>query len=227
MIAIIGAMEQEIEAIKTRIKNVKQKKIANTLFYEGDLNGKPVVLLQSGIGKVNASISTTILFEHYPVEYVINIGTAGGIKTDCNVLDIVISHDVTYHDVDVTAFSYVLGQVPGMPSMYQSDQTLVEKIKTILESEQFTYHEGLIISGDSFISKPNQIEKIKEHFPHAIAVEMEASAIAQVCHVYQKPFLILRSLSDIAGKESDVSFESYLEQAANNSSLFIEKLIKA
>jgi adenosylhomocysteine nucleosidase len=226
MIAIIGAMEQEVEAIKNRMQSVNEKRIAHTLFYEGLLEGKSVVLSQSGIGKVNASVSTTLLFQHYDVDYVINIGTAGGIKMDCNVLDIVISHQVGYHDVDVTGFNYSLGQVPGMPVFYESNQALIEKVKTILEQENFPYHEGLIVSGDSFINRPDQIDVIKTNFNNAIAVEMEAASIAQVCHVFQKPFIILRSLSDIAGKESNISFDTYLEKAAANSSRFIEALIK-
>jgi adenosylhomocysteine nucleosidase len=226
MIAIIGAMEQEVEAIKNRMNSVSEKRIAHTLFYEGILEGKSVVLSQSGIGKVNASVSTTLLFQHYDVDYVINIGTAGGIKADCNVLDLVISNQVGYHDVDVTGFNYSLGQVPGMPSFYESNQELIHKVKTILEKEHFPYHEGLIVSGDSFINRPDQIELIKKNFNEAIAVEMEAASIAQVCHVFKKPFIILRSLSDIAGKESNISFDAYLEQAAANSSRFIEALIK-
>ncbi|QVK19386.1 5'-methylthioadenosine/S-adenosylhomocysteine nucleosidase [Mycoplasmatota bacterium] len=226
MIGIIGAMDDEVTILKTKIDNLKESQYHSVKFYEGMICGKEVVLMQSGIGKVNAAMSTTILFEQYEIDFVINIGTAGGVKENCNVLDIVISDKVCYHDVDVTAFKYEYGQVPKCPLYFESDEKLIKLSEKILTEEKMSYHKGLIVSGDSFVHEKTQIEKVKNHFSNVIALEMEAAAIAQVCYLYQKQFIVLRSLSDIAGKESHVSFSSYLEQSALNSSTYVLKLIE-
>lgn len=226
MIGIIGAMTEEIEIIKSTITDVKEKVISNIKFYQGSIHDKSVVLMQSGIGKVNASMSTTVLFEHFEIHYVINIGTAGGVKTNCEVLDIIISDKVSYHDVDVTAFNYEFGQVPQLPQYYYSDQKLIEASVDVFQKENLPYHQGLIVSGDSFINNEKQISEIIGHFHDVVAVEMEACAIAQVSYLYQKPFIIIRSLSDIAGKQSSLSFEQYLKSAAHNSSTYVLKLIE-
>lgn len=226
MIGIIGAMDEEISAIKNKLSNIKERKYFNNSFFEGSLNGNEIVLLKSGIGKVNASVSTTILFENYDIDFVINIGTAGGVKKECEVLDIVVSTKVAYHDVNVTAFNYEHGRIPGMPLYFESDAFLVNEIEKILQNDNTPYHKGLIVSGDSFINNKNQIDTITDKFKDSLAVEMEACAIAQVCFIYDKPFLILRSLSDIAGKESHISFENYIAKASINSSNSVEKLIE-
>lgn len=225
MIGIIGAMEEEVAALLKRMEKVESKQIAKTVFHEGELSGIKVVLLQSGIGKVNAAISTTLLFEHYPIKSVINIGTAGGIKPDAEVLDLVISTHCAYHDADATSFGYSIGQIPQMPLYYRSDEKMINTLKPILDEAKIPYHEGLIVSGDSFIARKDQIEEIRANFPQAIATEMESTAIAQVCYVYEKPFIILRSLSDIAGKESHISFDECLEQASERSAKFISTFV--
>ncbi|MDF2700382.1 MAG: 5-methylthioadenosine nucleosidase [Haloplasmataceae bacterium] len=226
MIGLIGAMDEEIAIIKAKLTDVTFKSYANVAFYQGNLKNKAVVLMKSGIGKVNAAVSTTILFEQYNIDYVINIGTAGGVKKGCEVQDIVLSTEVAYHDVDVTAFDYAYGQVPQMPLYFNSDRVLMEKAEEILKKEKFKYHLGLIVSGDAFINKPHQIDLIKSHFANVLAVEMEACSIAHVCYLYKKPFIILRSLSDIAGIESHISFDVYVNQASLNSSIFVEKLVE-
>ncbi len=225
MIGIIGAMDQEVFVLKTKIENMKETQYQSILFYEGTISGKPVVLMQSGIGKVNAAMSTTMLLEHYDIEYVINIGTAGGVKETCNVCDIVISDKVAYHDVDVRAFNYQYGQVPHCPLFFESDLELIEITEQILNEASIPYHKGLIVSGDAFIHEKSQIENIKQHFSSVVALEMEATAIAQVCYLYHKRFIVLRSLSDIAGKQSSLSFDAYLEKSADNSARCVLKLI--
>src|SRR5690606_19579552 len=135
-----------------------------------------VVLIQSGIGKVNAALSTTLLLEHYPVKAIINIGTAGGLKLDAQVLDLVVSKQIAHHDVDATAFDYAYGQVPQMPVYYTSDNYLIDLLTPILNQHHIPYHLGTIVSGDSFIYKEEQQKRILEWFPDAIAVEMEAAA---------------------------------------------------
>lgn len=226
MIGIIGAMNEEVAMLKTKIEHLKETQYKSIKFYEGMISGKEVVLMQSGIGKVNAAMSTTVLFEHYEIDFVVNIGTAGGVKENCEVLDIVISDKVCYHDVDVTAFKYEYGQVPQCPLYFESDEKLIKLTEQVLTEEKMSFHKGLIVSGDAFIHEETQMENIKKHFSDVIALEMEAAAIAQVCYLYQKRFIVLRSLSDIAGKKSHLSFDAYLEQSALNSSTFVLKLIE-
>lgn len=224
-IAIIGAMEEEVMILRESMEVEEVKTIAHVEFTKGLLNGKSVVLLKSGIGKVNVAIATTLLFEHYDVKAVINTGSAGGLHPESNIGDVVISNEAIYHDVDVTGFNYAFGQVPGMPAVFMSDESLIEKAKTVLEKSNKTYWVGQIGTGDSFINRPDQMELIKKNCPEVIAIEMEATAVAQVCYQYQKPFIILRALSDIAGKESHISFNEFIQVAAKESSEMVTELV--
>ena len=224
-IAIIGAMEEEVTILREAMEVEEVKTIAHVEITKGLLNGTSVVLLRSGIGKVNVAIATTLLFEHFDIEAVINTGSAGGLHPEANIGDVVISDGAIYHDVDVTGFNYAYGQVPGMPAIFTPDATLVEKAKTVLEKSNKTYWMGQIGTGDSFINRPDQMELIKKNCPNVVAIEMEATAVAQVCHQYQKPFIILRALSDIAGKESHISFNEFIEVAAKESSEMVTELV--
>ena len=133
--------------------------------------------------------------------------------------DIVISSEVRYHDVDVTAFNYEFGQVPGMPPTFKADDKLITVAqKCIANLDGITSKVGLIATGDSFMCDPERINQTRERFPSMLAVEMEGAAIAQTCHQLKTPFLVIRSLSDIAGQESPMSFYAYLEVASKNSS---------
>ena len=224
-IAIIGAMEEEVTILREAIEISEVKTIAHVEFTVGTLNGKEVVLLRSGIGKVNVAIATTLLFEHFNVEAVINTGSAGGLHPEANIGDVVVSDGTLYHDVDVTGFNYEYGQVPGMPTVYLPDSKLMCKVEAVLKASNKTYWVGKIGTGDSFINRPDQMESIKKNCPSVVAIEMEAAAVAQVCHHYKKPFIIVRALSDIAGKESHVSFNEFITVAAKESSEMVTKLV--
>lgn len=226
MIGIIGAMEEEVFEIKKLMIVNQQKEYYGYIFYEGTINDKAVVLLQGGIGKVNAAISTTLLFTYYSIDYVINIGSAGGLLPHQNVGDVVISSQIVHHDVDVTAFGRMLGEVPGMPCYFTPDQDLLIKVKEILAKHNVSSYIGLIASGDQFIANAQQVEIIQKHFPEAMCVEMEAAAIAQVCHVYHKKFIITRSLSDVFNKgESYIQFDEYLKKASYQSAQMCYELV--
>ena len=180
------------------------------------------MLLKSGIGKVNAAIGCALLIKLYQPDYVINTGSAGGFHPDLSVGDIVISEAVCHHDVDVTPFGYELGQVPGSPACFLPDSKLVAVAKQSIESlGEVAHMHGLIATGDRFMHCPIDVEKTRKYFPNMIACEMEAAAVAQACHAFETPFVIIRSLSDIAGKENAVTFEQYLEQAATHSASLI------
>ena len=228
MIGIIGAMEEEVSAIEALMQIENKQERLGYCFIEGKMAGHDVVLLQGGIGKVNAAIATTLLIEHYPVDIVINIGSAGGLKLEQNVGDVVVSSCVAHHDVDVTAFGREYGEVPGLPLYYEADQELLNKVEEILKNNHITSHVGLIVSGDQFICRSEQVSVIQEHFPEAMCAEMEAAAIAQVCHVFQKRFIITRSLSDIFDKgENDVQFDEYLKKASLASAKMCYELIQS
>lgn len=221
-IAIIGAMEEEVTLLRSKLENLETEIHAGFEYYLGSLHGKNIVLLRSGIGKVNAAISTTVMMQTYQPDFIINTGSAGGFHTDLEVGDIVISSSVCHHDVDVTPFGYELGQVPGLPACFLPDNSLVKAAQNSIESLQEVAHmHGLIATGDRFMHQPEDVTNTRNNFPEMIACEMEAAAVAQVCHTFEKPFVIIRSLSDIAGKENAVTFEKYLEQAATHSAKVI------
>ncbi|SDQ47673.1 5'-methylthioadenosine/S-adenosylhomocysteine nucleosidase [Virgibacillus salinus] len=225
-IGIIGAMDEEIALLMDEMTNKKETTIANCLYVHGELLGQDVVLLKSGIGKVNAAMATTIMHERYAPSKVINTGSAGGFSNDLEVGDIVISTQVVHHDVDVTAFDYAYGQVPDMPAMYAADTELIAKTTQAIKDLDINFNEGVIATGDSFMNDPERVAFVHKKFPTMLAAEMEAAAVAQVCYQYDKPFVIIRALSDIAGKQSSSSFDAFLEDAAKNAANLIMKMIK-
>lgn len=226
-VGIIGAMDEEITLLKEKINHLKETEIAGCHFYEGTMEDMDVVLLQSGIGKVNAALGTTLLIDRFKPVYVINTGSAGGFDEQLEVGDVVISTEVRHHDVDVTAFDYEYGQVPQLPAAFVPDPFLVDIAEKAAGLGMGEMHvtKGLIATGDSFLSDPERVAFIKNKFPALKAGEMEAAAIAQVCHQFHVPFVIIRSLSDIAGKNAGVSFDQFLETAAKNSSELIISMV--
>jgi adenosylhomocysteine nucleosidase len=216
-IGIIGAMEEEVELLKSEMSGVAETLLAGCEFFEGRLRGVNVVVAKSGIGKVNAAISTTLMNQLFYPDYIINTGSAGGFHKELQVGDIVVSNEVRYNDVDATVFGYEFGQVPRMPSFYEPNEFLIASAKECADEIGIHSVEGLIISGDSFISSEEQEALIRSHFAAAFASEMEAGAIAQVCYQFQVPFVIIRALSDIAGHDAKVSYDKFLETASVNS----------
>ncbi|MDQ0224784.1 5'-methylthioadenosine/S-adenosylhomocysteine nucleosidase [Bacillus sp. 7586-K] len=226
-IAIIGAMEEEVTILRDTLENRKQEFIAGCEFTSGIYKGVEIILLKSGIGKVNAAMSTTLLLDRYQPDYVINTGSAGGFHSSLNVGDVVISSEVRHNDVDVTAFGYEYGQVPGLPAAYIPNDMLVNVAeKKAKEINDIQVVKGLIVTGDSFLNDPNKVEFIRSKFSNLYAGEMEAAAIAQVCHQFDTPFVVIRALSDIAGKESDVSFDQFLDKAAKHSAQLVLKIVE-
>lgn len=228
MIGIIGAMEEEVNAIKALmiIKNVDKRQ--DYTYYVGTIEESEVVVVQGGIGKVNATISCTLLLVNYDIDFVINIGSAGGLKSYQEVGDVVISQNVVHHDVDVTAFGREMGQVPGLPTYFEADQDLLKTVKDILNQKNIRSHIGLIASGDQFISQKEQVDMIIKNFPDAMGSEMEAASIAQVCHVFHKRFIITRSLSDVFNKgDSSIQFDEYLKKASVSSAQMCLELVRS
>ncbi|WP_425255603.1 5'-methylthioadenosine/adenosylhomocysteine nucleosidase [Mammaliicoccus sciuri] len=225
MIGIIGAMEEEVEILKSSIENRETIQIAHVIFYKGNIEDKQVVLAQSGIGKVNAAITATLLINEFKPDLIINTGSAGSVDSELNIGDIIISNKVYYHDVNATAFGYKLGQVPSMPEFYETDSKLIDLAKSSIEQLDLNGIVGEVATGDSFIGSIGQRKEVKSNFPTASVVEMEAGAIAQTCYQYNVPIIVTRAVSDLADKESDVTFEEFLKVACVNSSKIVKLLL--
>ena len=228
---IIGAMEPEVAILKAKLEQGATITHAGYTFHQGQLNGSEVVIVQSGIGKVAAALATAMLIDKFKPDYIVNTGSAGGFDPSLKVGDVVISSEVRYHDVDVTAFGYEIGQLPANPAAYISHPSLVEAAKTGIAQLKHTEGNniqtlvGLITTGDTFMTKDDDIAKARANFPTMVAVEMEGAAIAHTCYQFKLPFVIIRSMSDIAGKESPTSFETYLEKASVNSSQLVINML--
>ena len=220
-------MEPEVELLKNAMLVEKEDKIAHETAYAGTLNGQNIVLVQSGIGKVNASIITALLLERYNIDYVINTGVAGAMGENLKVTDMVVSTEVLHHDVDATNFGYSYGQVPGMPAVYTSDEMLVRQLLAALSlNDEINGSSGLVVSGDSFIDSDAEKENIFTNFPDAMCVDMESASIAQTCWQFNTPFVIIRSMSDSANESADMNYEEFLAKACVHSSEVVKSLLR-
>lgn len=224
-VGIIGAMEQEVTLLRDKIENRQTLTLAGCEIYTGTLNGVEVALLKSGIGKVAATLGTTLLLQLCKPDVVINTGSAGGLAPTLKVGDIVVSDEVRYHDADVTAFGYEPGQMAGCPAAFVADDKLIAAAERVIKQLDLNAVRGLVVSGDAFINGAAPLARIRTTFPQAIAVEMEATAIGHVCHQFKVPFVVVRAISDVADQESHLSFDEFLSVAAKQSSLMVENLL--
>lgn len=222
-ILIIGAMEQEVNALLKLMDHISETQIKHLTAYVGKLHGHDTIIAQSGIGKVNAAVTTTLLINHFNPDLVLNIGSAGGVHENIAIGDIVIANELCYHDVDVRAFNYEYGQVPGMPSRFKTETKLLDEVKTLTHNR--TIHYGLICSSDSFMSDPEKILALKNNFPDMYAVDMESCAIAQTCYQFNLPCCIIRAISDHANNHASVNFDEFIETASVNSAELTVKML--
>lgn len=197
-------------------------------FYNGKFLGKDVVVVRSGIGKVNAAVCTQILIDDFNVDAVINTGIAGGVYSEINVGDVVISTDLVHHDFDTTAFGYEIGQVPRMDVYsFKADEKLVNiALNSAKALEGFNVYTGRIISGDQFINSREKIKFFREKFD-AYAVEMEGAAIAHVCYLNSVPFVVLRSISDKADGSAHVDYPTFMNKAIENSIGILSNMLRS
>ena len=208
MLGIIGAMEEEVANIKEKMERVTVMNKAAMDFFQGQLEGKDVVVVCCGVGKVNAGICTQILADCFHVDAVINTGIAGSLKAEIDIGDIVLSTDALQHDVDAVTFGYPLGQIPRMDTLsFSADEKLRSVAKAACERVNPDIHvyEGRVVSGDQFVSDREKKNWITEHF-QGYCTEMEGAAIAQAAYLNQIPFLIIRAISD---KADDSAHEDY------------------
>ena len=215
MIGIIGAMEEEVRELIADMTDCQMQEKASMKFYKGVLYGKDAVVVQSGIGKVNAGICTQILADIYQVDQVINTGVAGSLDAEINIGDIVVSTDAVQHDMDVSALGDPVGQVPRMDVFaFPADENLVEKAVAANEkaNPDIRTFTGRVASGDQFISGKEVKERIVENFG-AKCAEMEGAAIAQGAYLNQIPCVIIRAISDKADGSAQVDYPTFEKQA--------------
>ncbi len=225
-VGILGAMAQEIALIKEHLDHIETYHFAHLEYYVGKLNDVEVVLVKCGIGKVAASVATTVMIDRFSPDFIVNTGSAGGFDQELDIGDVVIATGVQHHDVDVTHFGYKLGQVYGMPDIYPCDVRMVEAAETAAAKIQdIKIKRGLVCTGDSFIGCDEAASRLRNLVPQMAAVEMEGAAIGQTAFMLDTPFLVIRSLSDIAGKTSHTSFNAYLEKAGRNSATLVMDMI--
>jgi len=227
-IGIIAAMEEELYTLRERLEHPEDTQYGQFRYHTGRLCGHDVALLLCGIGKVNAAVGTTLLIDKFAPDYVINTGVAGGFPPDMlNIGDIVVSTEVRHHDADATIFNYEYGQIPRMPAAYQADDTLRRlACRSLPDTASVKVCEGQIMSGDSFIHDRKQIAEIQGKFPSIMAVEMEGAAIAQCCYLFQVPFVIIRSISDLVlVDESHAMYKNFVITAAENSVALVMNLL--
>lgn len=227
-IGIIGAMDEEVEGLKALMEDGVITRKASMDFYAGTLEGKNVVIVRSGIGKVNAAVCTQILADDFDVEVVINTGIAGSLNNDINIGDIVISTDLIHHDMDAVAFGYPKGQIPQMDKFsFQSDSALRSlAVKACREvNPDIQVFEGRIASGDQFVADQSVKDFIVSEFG-AYAVEMEGAAIAQAASLNKIPFLVIRAISDKADGSAHVDYPAFEKLAIEHSMKLTRKILR-
>jgi len=230
-VAIVVALQQEFELVANILTNPIKGTINGAQTLEGKLSGHEIILLQSGIGKVNAGIQVTELLRTFHPDFLINSGVAGGIGQHLKVADIVVSTQCCYHDVWCGEGEW--GQVQGFPLFFPSSPELVEKLRQIegqREKEGTTnkIHFGLICTGDQFISDETQLKAIKKRFPEGLAVDMESCAMSHACYIRKTPFLSLRIISDTPGMHSDNTSQyfDFFGEAPKKTFAIIQQLIQ-
>lgn len=222
MIGIIGAMQVEVEGLCSLIENCVTKELFGRKYYQGFIRGKEVVVVESGIGKVNASITTSILCSNFDIDLIINTGVAGGIG-NLETFDLIISDKLVYHDFNLTPIGYKKGVIPSLGKIFESDKNAIAICETIAKEKNISYKIGNIASGDIFATDPNIIDGLELDIK---AVEMEGAAIAHTAKIFNKPFIALRVISDILGTENQsASFNLVEKKAAEYASLFVFEII--
>ena len=208
-------MNEELTALKKYFTIAKITKIYDLTFYEVDFIETRLVLVESGVGKVNAGRTTQILIDNYKPSAIYNIGVAGGVDKSLKVVDVVISTSLVQHDFDITAFDHKKGYIPNVGDVIPVDKVLVMNSTEALEKKSLPYKLGCIASGDIFCTDAKMASKINEKFK-ALCVEMEGAAIGQVCFLCQVPCLVLRSISDCPDNNNRITYDEFLPAACEN-----------
>ena len=227
MIGIIGAMEEEVAALKEDMDIQETVEQASMVFCKGKLCGKDVVVVRSGIGKVNAGICAQILVDRFQADMLINTGIAGSLDARIDIGDMVISTDALHHDKDATIFGDAIGQIPRMDTLaFPADEELVRKAAKANEkaNPDIRTFTGKVASGDQFISSREAKEKIVENF-HPLCVEMEGAGIAQAAYLNKVSYVIIRAISDKADNSATMDYPTFERQAIAHSVRLMKELL--
>ena len=227
MIGIIGAMEEEVAALKEDMDIQETVEQASMVFCKGKLCGKDVVVVRSGIGKVNAGICAQILVDRFRADMLINTGIAGSLDARIDIGDMVISTDALHHDMDATIFGDAIGQIPRMDTLaFPADEELVQKAAKANEkaNPDIRTFTGRVASGDQFISSGEAKEKIVENF-HPLCVEMEGAGIAQAAYLNKVSYVIIRAISDKADTSATLDYPTFERQAIAHSVRLMKELL--
>ena len=228
MIGIIGAMDEEVEQLVEVMEITREETKACMTFKAGKLAGKDVVIVRSGIGKVNAAACTQILVDDFKADYIINTGIAGSLKAEIDIADVVISSDVLHHDMDATGFGYPKGQISQMKEFsFQADECLRKIAHDVCEevNPEIRVFEGRIASGDQFVCDQGVKDNIVKEFS-AYAVEMEGAAIGQAAALNGIPFLIIRAISDKADNSANMDYPAFEKLAIEHSVRLTQGMLK-
>lgn len=224
-IGIIGAMSEEVQGFKKIMKNVEEEKIGTFTFYTGIMHDQDIVLLETGIGKVNAAIGATLMIEAFDVEEIIFTGVAGGVNPDLDLGDVVISKDLIQHDFDTSAFGDKLGVIPRMESsIFEADDELIELAEKAGKKLKGKVIVGRVLSGDQFIASPEKIAFLRKEF-NGDCTEMEGAAVGHVCQVLDVPFVVIRTMSDKANSDAHTDYATFMKIAAENSITLVNEML--
>ena len=214
-LGIIGAMDVEVATLKEKMENKTVRTIAGSEYCEGKLEGMDVVMVQCGVGKVNAALCAQILCSCFAVTHIVNTGIAGSLNAELDIGDFVISRDAVYHDMDATNFGYPMCQVPGMPVLaFPADELLMQEAYAAAEQAHPGHvRVGRVATGDQFVAEKALKEKIITN-TGAFCTEMEGAAIAHTAWKNGVPFVIIRAISDKADDSAQMDYPTFEAQAA-------------
>jgi adenosylhomocysteine nucleosidase len=218
-IGVIVAMEKELVQLRGLLKDESIEKRGVMDFFLGTIGNNEIVLEQCGIGKVNSAIGAVEMIDEFHPELIISTGVAGGASTELNITEVVVARECVYHDA-YCGKDCEYGQLLGMPARFAAPSELVDKALSLndLDSGLPHIHAGLTVSGEWFVDTKEKMRSILDHFPEAMAVDMESCSIAQTCHVYGVPFISFRIISDIPLKDVDAAmYFHFWERIANGS----------
>lgn len=219
MIGIIFAMNEELSKFLELVDLKKKNKIYDIDFYECSYKNKQLILVESGIGKVNAARGTQILLDNYDIKYVFNIGVAGAVNENIKILDIVVGNKLVQYDFDLIGFGYELGYVPKVGTYIETDS----KLLSLAANDDV--HVGVIASGDKFVTSKKIAKEVSDNF-NALCVEMEGASIAQVCYLSKVPFLVIRSISDsIVKSNNKMDYDEFLDISSEKVSKYLIDII--
>ncbi|MDD3339938.1 MAG: 5'-methylthioadenosine/adenosylhomocysteine nucleosidase [Lachnospiraceae bacterium] len=227
-IGIIGAMEEEVDQLKAKMTWVQVTTKASMEFNEGKLADRDVVVVRSGIGKVNAAICAQILVDDFGVDTIWNTGIAGSLKSEINIGDIVISTDALQHDMDATQFGYVRGQIPRMDTFsFPADETLIDlAVKCCgAVNPDIQVFRGRVVSGDQFVADAARKTDIVDTFA-GYCTEMEGAAIAQAAYLNKIPYVVIRAISDKADNSATMDYPTFEKQAIRHTVNLVEEMVK-